>query len=223
MSKMSPGDAEGNREAVSPDRRGGPDPERRERFRQLVQRAQDCRRCLRMEGRVRVLSPANGSIHASVLFIAEAPGRLGADRFAIPLYGDQTGRNFEVFLSAAGLRRDAIFVTNAVLCNPRDDQGRNAAPAQREIANCAGHLGATIALIDPRYVVTLGAVALRALQHIAPHDLRLRRDVGRVVPWHGRRLVPLYHPGPRALIHRPLSVQLQDYQRLGALVCAEGS
>lgn len=204
------------------ERHDRPAPERDERFRRLVQRAQGCRRCPRMEGRVRVLGAANGLVQTKVLFVAEAPGRLGADRFAIPLYGDQTGRSFEVLLGAAGLRRNAIFVTNAVLCNPRDDQGRNASPTQREIANCADHLGETIALIDPRYVVTLGAVALRALQHIAPHDLRLRQDVGRVTPWHGRRLVPLYHPGPRALIHRPLSVQLEDYRRLGALVCAEG-
>jgi DNA polymerase len=168
-----------------------------------------------MAGRRRVLGWENGSLTADVLFVAEAPGRHGADRTGVPLSGDRTGEHFERLLAAAGLRRDEVFVTNAVLCNPRDDAGRNRSPLPEEIGNCSGFLRATIALVDPAFVVALGAVALRALKLIAPHDARLARDVGRPMEWHGRRLVPLYHPGARARIHRPEDQQIEDFVRFG--------
>src|SRR3954451_13660565 len=94
-----------------------------EPFERLVERAQSCRACPRMEHRVRVLGSANGHLAARVLFVAEAPGRLGADRCGIPLHGDQTGRNFESLLATARINRGDVFITNAILCNPRDAHG----------------------------------------------------------------------------------------------------
>ena len=52
-----------------------------------------------MEGRTRALGQGNGPLDARVLFVAEAPGRLGADRTGVPLSGDQTGRNFGAGMS----------------------------------------------------------------------------------------------------------------------------
>ncbi len=199
--------------------RSADDPDRA--FAQLVDDVQMCRRCPRMEGRTRVLGHANGPHSARLLFVAEAPGRLGADVSGVPLTGDRAGRTFEALLEAGGFERSAVFVTNAVLCNPRDAAGRNDRPTCREVANCGRHLARLIQIVQPDWVATLGAVALDAVRRIAQHDLVLARDVGRPVAWNGRRLVPLYHPGPRALIHRPLPVQRADYQRLAALVAAE--
>ena len=104
-----------------------------EAFQCFVEQVHECRRCPRMEGRTRVLGRGNGPLNASILFIAEAPGRLGAERTGIPLTGDQTGRNFEVLLKEANLHRASVFITNAVLCNPQDTQGKNTSPAPSEI------------------------------------------------------------------------------------------
>src|SRR6185436_2711519 len=120
-----------------------------EAFARLVDDAQRCRVCARMEGRRRLLSTANGPISPRVCFIAEAPGRLGGDRTAVPLSGDQSGRNFDRLLAEAGLERESIFITNAVLCNPRDHRGRNAPPAAAEIRNCSGFLAGTLTLLRP--------------------------------------------------------------------------
>jgi uracil-DNA glycosylase len=171
-----------------------------------------------MEGRTRVLGPANGSVSARILFVAEAPGRFGADASGIPLSGDRTGRTFEELLGAAGLSRREIFITNAVLCNPRDQAGRNDQPTRTEIANCGQHLRELIRILDPEWVVSLGNVALQALARLAPHECLLRRDVAKPVLWFDRWLLPLYHPGPQALLHRSLEVQRADYARLGELV-----
>ncbi|HEY8745871.1 MAG TPA: uracil-DNA glycosylase [Chloroflexota bacterium] len=189
-------------------------------FAQLVDAVHECRRCPRMEGRRRVLGQANGPLSARLLFVAEAPGRLGAEVSGVPLTGDRAGRTFAALLEAGGFERSAIFVTNAVLCNPRDAAGRNDRPTCREVANCGPHLVRLLQILRPDWVVTLGAVALHAVGRVMPHGLVLGRDVGRPIAWQGRWLVPLYHPGPRALIHRPLAVQQVDYACLAALVAS---
>ena len=165
-----------------------------------------------------MLGPANGRLDARVIFVAEAPGRFGGDRTGVPLTSDQSGRNFDRLLEAAGLRRDQIFVTNAVLCNPRNDRGRNATPSAREVAACRSFLRETLCLVRAPLVVTLGRVALEALGAIEPHRLRLRRDVGQATPWTDRTLVALYHPGPRAQLHRGFAQQQQDFAHLARLL-----
>jgi len=123
-------------------------------FADLVERVQCCSLCPRMTQRTRVLGPTNGNLDSSVVFIAEAPGRLGADRFGIPLFGDQTGRNFEWLISSAGINREAIFITNAVLCNPRAADGKNDSPTITEIRNCSIYLKETLDIIKPKYIVS---------------------------------------------------------------------
>src|SRR5215208_5840341 len=145
-------------------------------FTQLVKEAASCTLCPAMCGRRAVLSELNGSPGARVMFIGEAPGRKGADRTRIPFSGDQSGANFDRFLDSISLRRDQIFVTSAALCNPRKESGANRKPTQKELANCSSLLRRTIEVVNPRVVVTLGAVALEALKRIQYHELNLKES-----------------------------------------------
>jgi len=181
-------------------------------FAALVKEVQACRKCDRMADSARVLNHGAGSLRAKALFIGEAPGRLGADATEIPFHGDAAGNNFEDLLALSGINRSEIFVTNAVLCNPKDAKGNNSTPNSTETNNCSGFLRRQIELLKPEIVVTLGAVALEALKLIAPHDLSLRDHVRTNNDWFGRLLIPLYHPGQRAMIHRSLANQRSDYQ-----------
>lgn len=192
--------------------------DRRLAFGRLALQARECRLCPRMDGRVRVLSELNGSVNPSVLFVAEAPGRLGADRTGIPLSSDRTGRNFDLLLPFSGLRRADVFITNAVLCNPRDPQGRNTRPSGAELRSCSRFLVGIIDLLQPPWVVSLGRVALDALALVEPHRAELKDDVGRQLVWYGRGLVPLYHPGPRSVARRGIERHRDDYRRLGEIV-----
>ena len=165
-----------------------------------------------------VLGPANGPLDAHVLFVAEAPGRLGAARTGVPLTSDVAGRRFEAFLAEAGLARERVFVTNAVLCNPLTPRGLNRRPGAREVAACSGFLAGQLRLVRAPVVVALGAVALDALRRIEPHDAVLARDAGRPIAWAGRTLVALYHPGLQSTLHRPHERQVEDWLALGAAV-----
>jgi len=183
-------------------------------FANLVQVVQSCRACRQMTGVRKVLSTQNGSLRANVLFVAEAPGRLGADRTGIPLFGDRAGHNFGDLVCCSGLKRRQIFVTNAVLCNPRDQRGSNRRPTSDEIKNCSVHLRELVKIIKPRVIVSLGKTALFSLSLIEEHDIDLRRDVAKPIAWNGCTIFPLYHPSSRAMVHRNISQQMTDYYRL---------
>jgi uracil-DNA glycosylase family 4 len=160
-------------------------------------------------------------LEAKVLFVAEAPGRLGADKTGIPLYGDKTGDNFETLLGNIGWQRSQVFITNAVLCNPRQENGNNGTPTSEEIANCSAYLEMVISLIRPTIVVSLGVTALKALDQISPHEIDLRDGVAKLTPWSGIALFPLYHPGPRATVHRSLAKQRSDFMLLAKVIDPE--
>jgi uracil-DNA glycosylase family 4 len=178
----------------------------------LCEKVQKCIMCPRMRDSQRVLNRSGGSLNADIMFIGEAPGRLGADNSGIPFHGDKSGHNFEELLEFAKLDRSIIFVTNAVLCNPRDEDGNNSTPTKIEIQNCADHLSKQIRIINPKIVVTLGATALESTRFTSPHNLILKDAVRTANDWFNRILIPLYHPGQRAMMHRSFANQRSDYQ-----------
>ena len=189
-----------------------------ERFRDLVRVVQKCVACPGMEGRKRVLTEKNGPSNVDLMFIAEAPGKDGADRTGVPLFGDPTGFNFERLLESVKLTRAEVFITNSVLCNPRDEKGNNRAPSEEESRNCSFHLENTIVVVNPLVIVTLGKAALNSLNLIHPHSISLREDVGTDVLWNGRTVFPMYHSSPRVLVHRSMEQQRQDFKRLMKIV-----
>lgn len=176
-----------------------------------------CTLCDRMVGSNKVIGRNCGSIFSNIMFIGEAPGRRGAETSLIPFKGDKSGENFEFLLQHAGLTRNDFYITNALLCNPKDGN-RNGAPKSKEIRNCHKNLQTQIDLIDPEWIFSLGSIALKSLFLIAPHDIVLRRDVGKLIIWKGRKVVPLYHPGQRAMIHRSKSDQINDYKKIKELI-----
>ena len=182
-------------------------------FAALAAEASKCIACSAMCDRDAVLSELNGPLDARVIFIGEAPGRRGSDVTRVPFSGDQSGKNFDRFLAAAGIQRSQIFVTSAALCNPRAPSGANRRPTSTELRNCSSFLHRTLDLVDPEIVVTLGGVALEALKLLQYHEYTLRDDAAKVRHWNARILIPLYHPSPQVLITtRKERAQLRDYK-----------
>jgi uracil-DNA glycosylase family 4 len=183
------------------------------RFAALTAETAFCTRCPAMCGREAVLSGLNGPLSAHAMFIGEAPGRKGADQTRVPFSGDQSGKNFDRFLASINLRRQDIFITSAALCNPRTESGANRRPSRMELKNCSEFLRRTFDLLDPAVVITLGSVALEAINAIQPHDLILKESAAKIHRWNGRVLIPIYHPSPQVLAsHRREAEQLRDYQ-----------
>lgn len=193
--------------------------ERLAEFLKLAAKAQNCRDCEAMCDKTAVLSELNGSLEPKVFFIAEAPGRQGADRTRKPFSGDKSGANFQIFLDSINLKREEIFITNTVLCSPRSETGANRKPSKKEIKNCSEYLEKTINLINPKIIVTLGTVALEALKTIEYHQIILKSDAARIFRWNGRFLIPLYHPSPQVIAsRRRLPEQIEDFKSVAEAI-----
>ena len=206
---------------------------KKEEFIKLCEQVQNCSKCGNMKGRKKVLSVKNGDISSNVLFIAEAPGRLGAEQTGIPIYQDQTGERFAKFLGknadkSKGWEGCGIFVTNAVLCNPQDLGGRNMKPSPEHCINCQQYLYDTIRIIDPQLIVCLGNTAVNTLLRRCPfrgeNDLliykatKLSALVGKFFRWAGYKVYVLYHPGPQTRCWRKDDLQIEDYKKIQAFL-----
>jgi uracil-DNA glycosylase family 4 len=195
-----------------------------DQFIRLCSDAASCRMCPKLADKAAVLSDLNGTLSPKVLFIAEAPGRQGADRTRRPFYGDKSGDNFQTLLDSIGLSRSEIFITNAVMCSPRSITDANRRPLTSEIRNCTTFLQRTLLTIDPPIIATLGSVALSAIKLIEPHSLALRENSGQPHAWNGRTLVPLYHPSPQVIAaQRGLDLQQRHFEVLGRLLSVRSS
>lgn len=191
-----------------------------EKFHKLCAEARNCRKCPDLTGRAAVLSELNGNFRQpKVFFLAEAPGRQGGNRTRRPFSGDKSGANFQVLLDSIGLQREEIFITNSALCNPYTLTGANRKPTKTEIKNCSGFLRKTIEIVNPKIIVTLGAVALEALKLIEYHQFTLKLSGAQIHSWNGRILLPLYHPSPQVVAsHRRMVEQLADFQVLAGAI-----
>ncbi len=190
-----------------------------ERFRALCSDASACRICPALADKSAVLSDLNGSLTPKVLFIAEAPGRQGADRTRRPFYGDKSGENLQILLDSIGLDRKDVFITNSVMCSPRSATDANRKPTVAEIRNCSTFLRRQVELIDPPVVATLGSVALEAVKALEGHFLSLSGHAGSINRWNGRILVPLYHPSPQVIaMQRGLTLQLEHFRSVSIAV-----
>lgn len=149
-----------------------------------------------------------------IVMVAEAPNLADTfdpdkGRITVDAETDPTGRFMRQLLESVGLRPEDVLVTNTALCLPAKNGGKFAvkAPIAR---NCRPWLERLIVAADARVVVTWGAVALLGTRNVERHTLELREAVGRLHPWFGRQLLPLYHPGLLARKNRSTAQQLED-------------
>jgi DNA polymerase len=147
----------------------------------------DCVALVKCRSRV---VPGDGAVPARVMFVGIAPGRFGGDVTGIPFSGDRSGKLLRMMIDRAGI--EGAFITNLVRCNPRDARGRNRDPLASEIDNCRKHLEAEIAMVRPRAIVCLGAMAW---QHLAGREAPFEPLRPKIHFRDGAMLYPMYHPG----------------------------
>ena len=152
------------------------------------------------EGERKVLVFGEGRVGAPVMMIGEAPGEQESLQ-GRPFVG-KAGKNLDAFLEQAGMDRASLYVTNVVKFRPtrRSEAGRvvNRPPTQEEIKLFLPWLLKEIELVDPRYIITLGNVPLKAL---TGRGSVIGEMHGRFIDWQGRRLFPMYHPA--SVIYNP--------------------
>ena len=172
------------------------------------------------EGEKKVLVFGEGDVGAPVMLVGEAPGEQET-LLGRPFVG-KAGKNLDAFLEGAGMDRSALYVTNTVKFRPtkRSAAGRtvNRPPTQEEVKLFLPWLLREIALVDPKCVITLGNVPLKALtdRKSVIGDLH-----GRFIDWEGRLLFPMYHPASviynpslKEVYRRDIAVFAQWYKKI---------
>lgn len=158
----------------------------------IRQEALSCRACPLWEGNAQTVF-GEGPATADVMFIGEAPGAQ-EDAQGRPFVGP-AGRLFDEALSAAGIERDRVYVTNAVKhrpWTPTRTGRRNRPPRQSEVNACAMWLDLEIELVRPKIICCLGAVAAR---RIFGRDFKLMSQRGQWIDLAGgTRAIATVHP-----------------------------
>jgi DNA polymerase len=126
-----------------------------------------------------------GANKPRILFIGEGPGA-EEDAQGLPFVG-RAGALLTGFITALGLTRSDVYITNVVKCRPP----RNRTPEPDEVASCRPILLRQIELLDPRLIVTLGNVPLKALN---PQAGGITKERGRIFPYLQWRVLPTFHP-----------------------------
>lgn len=98
-----------------------------------------------------------GPMNAKVMLIGEGPG-FNEDRQGKPFVG-AAGKTLNELLQLAGLKREEVYITNAVRCRPPENRD----PADDEIETCSIYLQQQVRLMKPKLVVALGRIAARVL------------------------------------------------------------
>ena len=135
------------------------------------------------------------------MLIGEAPGEQESLQ-GRPFVG-KAGKNLDGFLTVLELKREDIYISNVVKIRPTkvSDKGRvsNRPPNKEELALFTPYLMEEILLVQPKMIVTLGNVALKALcgPKAIIGDMHGRET--RVTVKHEKQegefpLFPLYHP-----------------------------
>ena len=147
--------------------------------------AADCTKCRLAEGRTQVVFGV-GNADADVMFIGEAPG-FHEDKQGEPFVGAAGQLLTRMLNEVLSVARDDVYICNILKCRPPGNRD----PQEDEIESCTPWLVEQVSLIQPRVIVTLGNFATKFVLQTAQGITRMR---GRTYPWHGRTVVPTFHP-----------------------------
>ena len=157
----------------------------------------DCTRCkLHKQGRKQIVFGV-GNPHADLMFVGEGPGA-DEDTQGEPFVG-RAGQLLNNMIKAMGIRREDVYIANIVKCRPPG----NRTPERDECETCSPFLMRQIAVVKPKVVVALGAVAAKNLLAINAPMSELRGRFYDFIPsgarssdpfWQGAKLAVTYHP-----------------------------
>lgn len=148
---------------------------RGQRREELKRIAVACAESLECPGATQVV-PGEGNPYARIVLVGEAPGEQ-EDREGLPFVG-RSGQLLDRILSEAELRREDVWITNAVKCRPvlfEGDRMRNRPPKVSEVRAWSACLHEELRRIGPQVLVGLGAVAGKAL---LGQDFKLTQERG---------------------------------------------
>lgn len=173
-------------------------------YEELKRFVEQCSRCELCRTRNHSVM-GRGNLHSPILFIAEAPGR-NEDRDGVPFTG-RSGELFDRLLGEVGMKREEIYLTNIVKCNPPGN--RDPYPDEQEA--CIPYLKYETLLLRPKIMVCLGRIAA---QRIIRSDYRITREHGVFLERKNTWLTAVYHPSAVLRDETKLPQMQEDFRKI---------
>lgn len=156
-----------------------------------------------------------GSHHAKIMFIGEAPGKNEAAT-GRPFCG-AAGKILDELLASAGIDRKDVYITNIV----KDRPPFNRDPLPEEIEIYGPYLNRQIEIIQPEVIVTLGRFSMDYIMI----KFGLQNQLKSISQMHGKmfnaqtgygniKIIPLYHPAVAIYNRTTKDVLIKDFQVL---------
>lgn len=168
----------------SPPAASKPAASKEERLAALAREVEQCRRCPLYQTRTHAVV-SDGTPHAKLVFIGEAPGR-DEDLQGVPFVG-AAGQLLTKMIEAMGLKRQEVYICNVL----KDRPPANRTPLPEEVEACFPFLQEQLEIIKPAVICTLGAVATKAL--LGPY-ISIMKIRGELREYNGIPLIPTFHP-----------------------------
>lgn len=151
----------------------------------LKEQVSTCSRCAELVATRTQTVFGEGPLDAEICFIGEAPG-FNEDQQGRPFVGD-AGQLLDKIVAACGFKREEVYICNILRCRPPG----NRIPQVSEAQNCRSHLERQLELVQPKYIVALGACAAQNLLGTTEGIGRMRR---RFHDYNGIPVLCTYHP-----------------------------
>jgi DNA polymerase len=162
----------------------------------LAREVAACTRCPLYKTRTNPVV-SDGTPEAKLVFVGEAPGR-DEDLQGTPFVG-AAGQLLTKMILAMGLKREEVYICNIL----KDRPPGNRTPLPEEVEACLPFLEAQLAIVQPKVICLLGAVAAKAL--LGPY-VSIMKIRGEVRDYHGIPLIPTLHPA--YLLRNPAAKRL---------------
>lgn len=144
-----------------------------------------CQRCSELSSRRTQTVFGVGNANARIMIIGEAPGQ-DEDEQGEPFVGE-AGQLLNRIVSASQLRREDLYICNILRCRPPGNRN----PLPQEAANCREFLEAQIHVVQPEFIICLGAVAAQNLLGV---DTPISKMRGQFFSYGSSRVLCTYHP-----------------------------
>jgi DNA polymerase len=119
----------------------------------LAQKVSGCSRCPELFSTRTQTVFGVGPVDPEICFVGEAPGA-DEDARGEPFVG-RAGQLLDKIIVACGFKRSEVYICNTIKCRPPN----NRTPSPEERDHCREYFDRQIELVNPKYIVCLGATA----------------------------------------------------------------
>ncbi len=164
-----------------------------EMLEKIAEEIKKCKKCRLWKTRTNAV-PGEGPSNAKIFFIGQAPGKQ-EDLQGRPFVG-RAGKFLNMLLEKNNIARNKVFITSVLKCFPP----KNRLPKNDEVKACLPYLIKQLEIVNPRIVVLLGNVAVKALKN---HEILK-----------GRKVICTYHPAAGMRFPKIRKKMLEDFKKI---------